>query len=131
MHKEELRQALLAKISEQEWLALEENALPLNAFNRSVILQMRESKAPRDEAVPISAVRALHESLAAYLQQYMSECSQGHKWIELACIYLAYIKRIPMHPQVAAHWEKTADGYRCPMHAGADTLCSHCACKKA
>lgn len=132
MKKEDLRNLLLSHITECEWCGLErgDDTLRIGEFNRDVLLRMRKRETPVCGNITEASIVGLHTVLDAYLQEYMADCPQGHKWIILACIYLACVESIPMHPQNIVQWVQYADGYYCPCHSGEGSVCAYCVCKK-
>lgn len=132
MKKEDLRNLLLSHITECEWSGLErgDDTLRVSGFNRDMLLRMRKREAAVCGNVPNDLIEELYIALDSYLREYMADCPQGHKWIILACIYLACVESIPMHPQDIVQWIQYADGYYCPCHSGEGSVCAYCVCKK-
>ena len=75
------------------------------------------------------SVRELTEDLEKYLAEYLADHPEGHKWIIIACLYLTFAEGLPMHPQHAAKWQKTASGYVCPHKVEDSITCRYCVCR--
>ena len=86
-----------------------------------------------EQAVDSASVRLLVEKLGAFLAKYMADKPEGHRWIVLACVFLAFVVNEPMHPQAVVGWEEVSLGvYVCPAHEGGEgSLCRWCACGPA
>ena len=132
MRKEDLRSQLLARLTEREWHGLErgDDTLRVSGFNRDVLLHMRKRETAVCGSVADEFIEGLYIALDGYLREYMADCPQGHKWIILACIYLACVESIRMHPQNIVQCVQYADGYYCPCHSGEGSVCAYCVCKK-
>lgn len=132
MKKTELKKTLLSYITEAEWDQLENRPyeLVIGAFNRETILRMQKNGMDDTEEISEQWINGLYHVLKEYLQKYMPEQPEGHKWIIIACIYLAGIEQVPMHPQEYVGWVKNENGYACPNHSGSHSVCRYCACKK-
>lgn len=126
----QLRAALQAALTDAEQRSLRagDGAFCVNAFNRAVLLRLWDPGQDASGAVDETACRALAAEVAAYLREYYPENPRAHKGIVLACLARTFLEQRPMHPQAAAHWRETADGYVCPQHGGAATLCRFCVC---
>lgn len=127
---------LKARISprEAEQLRNGTDGLCISAFNRDVCLRLLDDipgvTVDRDFAVidPTDAA-ALEADLSAYLNEYMADRPEGHKWIILACLYLTFAERLPMHPQSAAKWVEKDGRYYCPSMAPESITCKYCMCE--
>jgi len=142
-----LKEMLCARISDSEWEALERGGntaqesgncktpgpggdLCISSFNRSVMLRLRDSM--KDDALDVvdcADVRKLADDLSAYLAEYMADRPEGHKWIIIACLYLTFVEKLPMHPQEAAKWQKVGDRYVCPNNVPDSITCGYCVCE--
>ena len=60
----------------------------------------------------------------------MPECPEGHKWIYIACVYLTFIEKLPMHPQTVTGWVERDQAFFCPAHSGKDSVCECCVFEK-
>ena len=145
---------LKERISPQEAEQLRNgtDGLCISAFNRDVCLRLLDAEIPRgtvdrdsaDRACPKSPkntadsdsaaidpadVAALEADLSAYLNEYMEDRPEGHKWIILACLYLTFAERLPMHPQSAAKWVEKDGRYYCPSMAPESITCKYCMCE--
>lgn len=124
----ELKNELCGNISEEEWAALEAGeGLYINDHNRSTMLRMRDWSG-EDKEVPEPSVRELSEDLSAYLSEYMGDHPEAHKWIIMACIYLTFMERIPMHPK-STGWEYVDGRYVCPHCVPDSIICGYCMCE--
>ena len=124
--------ALLARLRDRitppERAALEADAVTgISRYNRSTLLRMLTEPAPPHK-VELSRVEALEKALKDYLNREMPEAPDGHKWIVLSCLYLAFVVREPMHPRVFVKWRRTEDGYACPAF-DAHGVCRWCVCR--
>ena len=144
---------------EAEQLRNGTDGLCISAFNRDVCLRLLDADIPgvtvdRDFAVskesrgPKSTVdrdsvevdptnsgvdpadaATLEADLSAYLNEYMADRPEGHKWIILACLYLTFAERLPMHPQSAAKWVEKGGRQYCPSMAPESITCKYCVCE--
>ena len=127
---------LKARISprEAEQLRNGTDGLCISAFNRDGCLRLLDDipgvTVDRDFAVidPTDAA-ALEADLSAYLNEYMADRPEGHRWIILACLYLTFAERLPMHPQSAAKWVEKDGRYYCPSMAPESITCKYCMCE--
>ena len=155
--KEQLRARVSSQ--EAELLRKGTDGLCISAFNRDVCLRLLDADIPvvtvdRDSAVskescgpkstvdrdsvevdptnsgvdPSDAV-ALEADLTTYLNEYMADRPEGHKWIILACLYLTFVERLPMHPQSAAKWVEKGGRCYCPSMAPESITCKYCVCE--
>ena len=127
---EKLKQDLCSRITKSEWTKLEEadKSLYINEFNRSVMLRMKTA-APGEGSADPKDLKALEDDLAAYLNEYMADHPEGHKWIIIACLFLTFIERRPMHPQSAAGWTEKDGRFYCPHKVEDSLTCRYCACE--
>lgn len=123
-------------VTAREWKRLEQNdpGLAIGQFNRNTLLSMRDAKLPLFE-IPEADIQGLSTSLQKYLDQYMAEQPEGHKWIILACLFLALLQKQPMHPQSTVNWIRRVDGggvlYLCPCkESGGGSICEYCVCQE-
>ena len=124
---------LRKQVSRREREDLENAAAgPISDFNRLTLLRMlRRGEAP-EGGVDAEQAEELRLALAAYLERYMPDCPQGHKWIILSCLYLAMVEREPMHPQSATGWRKSGEAYFCPAREDTEgSICRWCVCRSA
>ena len=135
MDSNEFRIALIERISKSEWELLErdDSTLVISSHNRNSLLEMRTQTPALAADVDLASAQELEHSLRVYLQEHMADAPQGHKWIVLACLYLAFVARKPMHPidLVGITVQHGADGvtYYCPLKKPADNLiCDVCVC---
>ncbi len=133
--KKQLLEQLAGHISDAERVALEDDGreLVISRYNRATVLKLLSMKESGADYGPIAVDTALVDgfkrALEEYLDRYMWEQPEGHKWIILSCLFLTFIVREPMHPQEIVHWERLGDLYQCPsreMQAG--SLCRWCVC---
>lgn len=133
--KKQLLEQLAGQVSEAERAALEDGGreLVISRYNRATVLKllsMKESGADYGAiTVDTALVDGFKRELVEYLNRYMREQPEGHKWIILSCLFLTFIVREPMHPQEIVGWERLGGLYQCPsreMQAG--SLCRWCVC---
>ncbi len=124
---EELRR----QVSDEEREDLENgDIIYISWYNRDTLLRLLHEDVPKAGTVDTTQAEALRQALAAYLDKYMSDCPQGHKWIILACLYLAMVACEPMHPQRMTGWQKRDDGYYCRAREEQDgSVCQWCVCR--
>jgi uncharacterized protein (UPF0305 family) len=60
----------------------------------------------------------------------MADRPEGHKWIILACLYLTFAERLPMHPQSAAKWIEKDGRFYCRYMEEDSVTCRYCMCEK-
>ena len=82
------------------------------------------------EKVNARDVIEMVDALNVFLEKYMADQPQGHKWIILSCVFLSFIAKEPMHPQSVVQWERDDKGrYHCPSATFEEgSLCKWCAC---
>lgn len=135
MKKTELLQRLQKEISDDEYELLLENRIShISQFNRRTILDIMSTNALSEGEVSIEQLTQLKNALESYLGVYMDDTKDGWKWIVLSCIYLRFIRNLPLHPQEIVHYvEKTENHvpvYYCPMKEDTDgSVCSLCVCR--
>ena len=151
----ELCKSLCKRITPEEWHALEcaDSKLYINDHNRLALLEMREVGEGSNGAnlnsrvvlggesetggdIDTSDAAALEDALQVFLDEYMAEASEGHKWIILASLYLTYVAKRPMHPiERAGVVVEERDGhtvYLCPNKVPGDNpICDACVCVPA
>ncbi|MDD6155238.1 MAG: DUF2115 family protein [Eubacteriales bacterium] len=119
------------EISEEEVSDLRNGGeLTINDFNRAKMVEMLgRVEAPAGD-VDMAEVSAMRGQLHDFLYRYMSDKPEGHKWIILACLYLAFIAEEPLHPDYAVKWVLKSGSYFCPMREdGPESICGYCVCK--
>ena len=128
----EFKKSLAAQISSDEAAALRSGSgLCINDFNRSVCLRLLDSDCTDDAPVSPADADLLRSELADYLNEYMQDKPEGHKWIILACLYLTFVEHLPMHPQHAAKWTEKDGRYYCPNMVPESITCRFCMCEMA
>ena len=162
MNTREFCRELARQISHAEWDALDrcDPSLTINNHNREALLEMRalymapgtaeatdEHTHPEPEVDTDATDEHTHpepkvdleaaENLACYLQEYLDEympdAPEGHKWIVLASLYLAFVARRPLHPidraGVLIEQLNGSTIYRCPLKVSGDNpICDACVC---
>lgn len=147
MNAKEFCKELVGQITHAEWDALDrcDPSLTINNHNRETLLEMRALCMALDELetadehtqpepdVDLKAAENLARYLQDYLDEYMSDNTEGHKWIVLASLYLAFVARRPLHPiDRAGVVVEQLDGrtiYRCPLKVPGDNpICDACVC---
>ena len=138
MTKEELREQMLAQISDEEWNKLRagDKSLRVSVYNRNTLLRLAEEPLTDPEGIVDQAsAEELETSLRAYLDQYMAEAPEAHKWIILACLFSAFLSGEPMHPVEVVHAEKRIEDGETRWYCRAredvpGCLCRWCVCRK-
>ena len=125
--------ALRARISPDERAWLEAGDHPgLSRYNRQTLLRMLGHDAVKPGLVDGERAASLEAALRSYLDRYMADQPQGHRWIVLSCLYLVFVAEEPMHPQPIVHWTRVDGGYVCPTREdGEGSLCRWCVCRGA
>lgn len=135
IRKSEFLERLQQAVAPAEWEALERDAaLPVSAFNREVLLELRDAPAPAGEIDPERA-EGLYEALRAYLAEYMAEQPAGWKYVFLASLYLVFLAERPMHPvdrlEIKVTETENGTSYTCPQKSALPgTVCDWCVCKR-
>ena len=131
MTANDLKNTLKERISTQDAEALRcgTEGLCISGFNREVCLRLLDDGSEDSAPVPAEKIIALEKELTDYLNTYMQDRPEGHKWIIMACEYLTYIERLPMHPQHAAKWTEKDGNYYCPNMEPESLTCSCCVCR--
>ena len=144
MDTKEFCKELAKRISQNEWDALDrcDPSLTISDHNRETLLEMRAlcttSGATDGQTLPsrnvdLDEVKSLAYHLQSYLDEYMSDKPEGHKWIILASLYLAYVAHRPMHPinrtGIVLEEQGETTVYRCPLKVEGDNpICDACIC---
>ena len=128
----ELKEKLKKQISPEEAEKLRNGGegLCISSFNRDVCLRMLYNYSDDESLVPFEQIDALESELKNYLNEYMQDRPEGHKWIIIACEYLTFIEHKPMHPQFAAKWVEKDGRYYCPSMQPESITCSSCVCNE-
>ena len=124
---------LCSMVSDPERTALENGGagLYISAFNRQVLLRMLRNNGNEGPDADEQAVRELTADLTAFLNACMADHPEGHKWIIIACLYLTFVEKLPMHPQEAAKWQKVDGRFLCPSQVKDSLICQYCVCEGA
>lgn len=131
--KKEYLDELRAQVTQDERKELEEDEMILiSKYNRATMLRLLH-----DDKIPVGDVdrdraEGLKAALTAYLNQYMADLPDGHKWIILCCLYLSMIAEEPMHPRQMTGWQRRDDGrYYCRAREDQPgSTCHWCVCRK-
>ena len=133
MKKSELHREILEALSREEWAALEaeRTAAPVSRFNREVLLALRDREEDFHGEAEDSRVRALRETVAAFLKQYWAEEPGAHKYVVLVCLALTFLYEKPMHPPERVRYRTLVrEGkarYFCPAREpGEGSVCEFC-----
>ena len=134
--RRELRALLCGQISTDERQSLKNGSdgLVISVHNRKTIIRMIEDTFPYEadnEPVDVSQVISLIQALQSYLNKYMADKPEGHRWITICCIYLSMVAHEPLHPREAAHWEwdSGVGEYRCRFREDVEgSICRWCRC---
>ena len=120
---------LRSEISIEERLQLLNGTLPVSAYNRATLMRLIEDSSD-EEIIASRDVEDLRSALQAYLNTYMAEQPEYHKWIILSCLYLNLLRE-PLHPKEVVGWRRDGDNYYCSAREDGDSsLCHWCVCKK-
>ena len=122
---------LKAQVSGEERAALIAGVMPaISAFNRSTMLRMLSMDATSPGSVDTRCSQEMTDALQTYLNRYMADKPEGHKWIILSCLFLVLVAREPMHPQPIVHWLCEDGRYHCPAREDDEgSLCRFCVCE--
>lgn len=141
IRKDELLNTLVFQISEAERRDMETGAenLIISAYNRRTIRRMLSlCNTPTDMEVMCgdamidsNRVEALKKALVSFLNRYMADQPEGHKWIIICCIFLSFIAEEPMHPQEVVHWVRDGKHFFCSYREDTEgSLCRWCVSEK-
>ena len=129
MNTHELLLLLRSRITPAERSALRDNTVAhISRYNRDTLLRMLDMEEPTPAPVDTLRAKALHTALREYLDRYMPEAPEAHKWIILACLFLALVARKPMHPKAIVGWKKAGGDYICPAREEGG-VCQFCVCR--
>ncbi len=133
MEKSELRRALLAAFSDEEWAALEagRTTVPVSGYNREVLLALRDGEREFPGQAVDDRLRELRETVERYLARYWPEEPEAHKYVTAVCLALAFLYEKPMHPpEKAGYLTVVREGkarYFCPAREpGEGSVCLFC-----
>ena len=136
MLQSELLTRLRQEISAAEWADMAAGRLVISDHNRTALMEMRELALAGDAQVNDKQVDSLDAALKGYLSAHMADKPEGWKWIRLACQYLAFIARRPLHPAEKLGIRETTrpDGravYECPEKSpDPKAVCRWCVCRR-
>ena len=126
-------QMLRERISEKEREDLEDNGIPfISSYNRATMLRMLHDDKAGNKTADTDRANALEDALQTYLDRYMVDLPQGHKWVILSCLYLAMVAGEPLHPQAMAGWRREGEHYYCRAREETpNSICLWCVCRRA
>ena len=128
--RSEFLDGLRGRISEQEMAAIKSGEIRVSSFNRTVILRLLSGDELPEGTVDTDRADGLQSALEAYLERYMPEYPEGHKWIILSCLFLAMAAEEPLHPQQAAGWIRRGDACYCSAREDQPgSICRWCVCR--
>ena len=135
MKLSELITRLKGEITPKEWelLELKDSTIKISEHNRNTLLEMRNTQITEDKEVSNDTISDLELELKAYLDKYMAEDKNDHKWIIISSLFLTYIKKKPMHPidklNIKVVKEDNRKIYYCPFKKGeGECSCKYCVC---
>jgi len=129
MTRNDLLNDLRGQISPAERAALWNDTVQnISRYNRMTLLRILECEKPDYGRVDAGRVESLHTALREYLNRYMPDAPEAHKWIILSCLFLAFVAMEPMHPQAIVGWKKIEGGYLCPLREEGG-ICQWCVCR--
>ena len=134
MTRSELLKMMKSRITDEErgLLAAGEGII-INKFNRHNVLRLlslNDHFEGSDEYLGNSDVYTLKDSLQSYLEQYMAEQPEAHKWIIISCLFQTFIAKEPMHPQTSTNWTDVGGHIKCPAYDPSEgSLCKWCVCE--
>ena len=127
---------LIHAISSEDWQRLDRGdpSLVISRWNLKTLQRMRQYQ-PSSGCIPVEKTEALRLSLSEYLNRTMPEKPEGHQWIIISGLFLAFVAREPLHPQeIVRHLPVLKDGRRaflCPAREDSkESLCRFCVCEK-
>ena len=98
--------------------------------NRETLLSMRDH-APGEHPVDEARAKQLEAALETYLNRYMAKRPEGHRWIVLSCLFLAFVARAPLHPGELLGHRRVGGAVLCPAREDSpDSLCRFCVCER-
>jgi len=128
--RSEFLEGLRGRISEQEKADIESGEIRMSSYNRTVIRRLLSGAACPEGMVDTDRADELQSALETYLERYMPEYPQGHKWIILSCLFLAMAAEEPLHPQQAAGWIRRGDACYCRAREDQPgSICKWCVCR--
>ena len=122
---------LRGRISEEERENLENDTIHyISKFNRATLLRMLREPENRSGTVDTDRASALETALKLYLDQYMTDMPQGHKWVILSCLFLSMIAGEPLHPREMTGWVREGGAYYCrAREEQPGSVCCWCVCR--
>ena len=97
MTKKELQNQLKLAISQKEWEQIQRGDLSVSDFNRSVLLEMKESDTEDEEGfVDEQLAKELSDVLEREFSQSLSE-KQTWRYEIIGSLYLTYLAKRPVH----------------------------------
>lgn len=98
MTRNDLLNDLRGQISPAERAALRGDTVRnISRYNRATLLRLLECGTPEPGRMDAGRVEALHAALREYLNRYMPDAPEAHKWIMLSCLFLAFVAMEPLH----------------------------------
>ncbi len=136
MDKNTLAERLTAELTEEEWEALRSGiqSAPVSAYNRKVLLRLKDSYATFSGEVDDARIEEMRGELQTFLANNWAEQPDAHRYVILACTALTFIYGMPMHPQhTTGYYTSVKDGeasYFCPAREEG-TVCDYCLARSA
>lgn len=119
-------------ITPAERAALESGGegLVISRYNRATLLRLLAMEdSPAEPRVDPASLEAMTAALGDYLNRFLPDQPEAHKWILLSCVFLAFVVREPLHPREIVQWEARQDRYLCPLRDLSPlSLCRWCVC---
>ena len=134
---EDFAARLVAEVPSDEWRQLENDELAgeINAFNRGVLLRLRQHDYDSALDTPFDADETgrMADMLQGFLDEHLPDNPRAQRWIVLSCLALAFVFHEPLHPVEVVKAEVREVGgktvYYCPACEGDATLCGFCVCR--
>lgn len=135
MTKQSLAEQLIVSLDAAEWDFISNfpESIPVSAYNRKILLNLRDSEEKFSGNVDEKQVADLSKALYEYLADVWSEKLNAHKYVVCACLALAFLYELPMHPQeIVKYTVLQNDGkkvYHCPAKQDS-IICNFCVAEK-
>ena len=132
MTKRELADRILAMLDTQEWEELESGStrVPVNPYNREVLLRLRETADELSGDTDGERAGEIEEKVRRLLDGMWPEEPDAHKYVVAACLILTLLEEKPMHPPASVKYHtEVREGkavYYCPARVPDGPVCALC-----
>lgn len=129
--KRDYLEELRSRVSGDERVLLESGeGLVINEYNLATMKRLLYTQEVFEGTVDGLSSKGLEKTLEDYLNEYMADQPEGHKWIILCCLFLSQVAGEPMHPRAWTKWRELGGNYYCGAREDQEgSVCRWCVCR--